>query len=145
MDAPRAGGLGQAVVGVIEVVGEVFLPPADEGGRHRLGADVHELPLVQLVIRQLHVPPVQSVQDLLGPGHQEPDQGTPFVGNGPEDDLRGGALQQHRLAPGPEAPHPVEFGPGVVEGRDAQEHVVVADAVVLGLHFRGLGEAQMLM
>ena len=35
----------------------------------------------------------------------------------------------------------MELGAGVVQGRDAQEHVIVLDVVVLLLHLRRLGEA----
>ena len=60
VDAARAGGLGQAVVGVVLVVGEVLQPVLDEGGGHRLGADVHQPPLGQLKIFDFQVAPVQG-------------------------------------------------------------------------------------
>ena len=145
VDTARASGLGQAVVGVVLVVGEILLPAADERGGHGLGADVHQLPLVQLVVGQLDVAPVQSVQNILRPGHQQPDDGTLLVGNGLENDLRGGPLQQHGLAPGKQAAHPVELCAGVVQGRDAEEGIVMLDVMVLLLHLRGLGQAAVLM
>ena len=39
----------------------------------------------------------------------------------------------------------MKLGAGVVQGRDAQEHVVVVDAVVLLLHLRCLGQAPVLV
>ena len=42
VDTARAGGLGQAIVGVILMVGEILPPPPDQGGRDWLGANVHQ-------------------------------------------------------------------------------------------------------
>lgn len=78
-------------------------------------------------------------------GTSQPNQSTLLVRDRLEDDLRGGPLQQDGLAAGKEAAHPVELGPGMVQGRDAQEDIVVADLVVLLLHFGGLGQAAVLM
>ena len=58
MDTARAGGLGQAIIGIVLVVGKVAHPVFDEGGRDWLGANVHEPPLGQMVVLQLQVPSV---------------------------------------------------------------------------------------
>ena len=50
MDAAGADGLGKAVVGIVLVVGENLHPPVDQTGRHGLGADVHQPPLVQAAL-----------------------------------------------------------------------------------------------
>ena len=88
---------------------------------------------------------LQGVQNVLRPGHQQPDDGTLLVRDGLEDDLRRGPLEQHGLAPGKETAHPVHLGACVVQGRDAEEGVIVLDVVVLLLHLRGLGQAAVLM
>ena len=72
VDTARAGGLGQAIVGIILMVGEILPPPPDQGGRDWLGANVHQTPLVQLVVRQLNLSPVQRVQNVLRPRNQKP-------------------------------------------------------------------------
>ena len=144
VDAARAGGLGQAVVGVVLVVGEIAHPVLDEGGGHRLGADVHQPPLGQLIVLQLQIPPVQGGQDVLAPGHQQPHDGAPLGGDGLEDGLGGVPLQQNRLASGEQRAEPVHFRAGVVQGRDAEKHIVVGGGVVDGLHPGGLGQGVVL-
>ena len=144
VDAARAGGLGQAVVGVVLVVGEVAHPVLDEGGGHRLGADVHQPPLGQLVVLQLQVTPVQGGQNVLAPGHQQPHDGAALLGDGVEDGLGGVALEQDGLAAGEQGAEPVHLGAGVVQGRDAQEHVLVGGLVVDGLHPGGLEQGLVL-
>ena len=72
MDAAGSERFGQAVVGVILVIGEVIQPVFDHGRRNRLRADMHQAPLVQSVILFLNASVVQSIQDVLCPRHQQP-------------------------------------------------------------------------
>jgi len=134
VDAARADGLGQAVIGVVGVIGEILLPALYQAGRHRLGADVHQPPLVEIVVLKAHVPVLYRVQDVLCPGHQEPDDGDLLLGHGPQDPLRVDASEQHGLAPGQEAPEPVHLRPGMVERGDAQEIIISGLAMVVHLH-----------
>ena len=50
VNAPWTDRLTQPIIGVILMMGEIFLPAADERRRDRLGADVHQPPLVQSVV-----------------------------------------------------------------------------------------------
>ena len=134
VDAAGADGFAEAVIGVILVMGEIFHPPLDEHGRHRLGADVHEPPLIQLVVLQLHVPAVQSVQDVLGPGDQQPHDGALLLVHRLQDPLRADAAQEHRLAAGNEAAEPVHLGARMVQGGHAEEAVLPRLPVVGLLH-----------
>ena len=134
VDTARAGGLGQAVVGIVFVMGEILHPVLDKGGRDRLGADVHQPPLAELVVLQLQVAPVQRGQDILTPGHQQPHDGAPLLGDGIKDGLGAVALQQDSLAAGKQGTEPVHLGASVIERRDAQEHVLMGSLVVDGLH-----------
>ena len=102
---------------------------------------MHEAPLGQLVVLDLQVPPVQGGQDVLTPGHQQPHDGALLPGHRVKDGLGGVALQQHRPASGEQRAEPVHLGPRVVQGRDAQEHVLVLGLVVDGLHPGGLEQA----
>ena len=92
MDAAGPGRFGKAVVGVVLVVREPLLPAFNQGRGDRLGADVHQPPLGKLVILQPDFPTVDGVEDVLGPGNQQPDNGTFLLGDGVEDVLRLGAL-----------------------------------------------------
>ena len=144
MDAPRAGGFRQAVIGIVLMVGEVLQPVFDKGGRDRLGADVHQPPLGQMIVPNLQVAPVQGRQDVLGPGDQQPHDGALLLAGRLENGGGGVALKQHRPAAGEQGAEPVHLCPGVVQGRDAQKHVVVGGLVVDGLHPGGLHQGGVL-
>ena len=143
--AARARGLGQAVVGVVLVMREDGLPLLDEALGNRLGADVHEAPLVELVILKLDGALLDGKEDVLGPRHKQPHDGAVLRADGVEDGLGGHATQEHALAAADEATQPVHCGTGVIERRDAQKHVVVGLPVVLLLHLRRLREALMVV
>ena len=145
MHRAGADGFGQAVVGVVFVIGEDLLPALDQALGHGLGADVHQPPLGKPVIGQIHLAAFDGVQDILGPGHQQPDDGAFFVGHRLQHVLGLGAFEQHRLAAYQEGAEPVHLGAGVVEGRDAQEDVVVGLAVMGLFHPAGMDEAFVVM
>ena len=140
VDAAGAGGLGQAVVGVVLLAGEDLEPVPDQALGHGLGADVHEAPLGQLVVGRVDLALLDGEQDVLRPGHEQPHDGAALVRHGAQDRLGGHAAQQDRAAANQEAAEPVHEGSRVVERRDAQEHVVVGLRVVVLLHLRGLRE-----
>ena len=140
MDAARAGGLGQAVVGVVFMVGEIVQPMLDERGGHGLGTDVHEPPLGQLIVFQLQLSPVQGRQNVLCPGHQQPHDGTVLLRGRVNHRPGRVALEQHRLASGEQRAEPVHFRARVVQGRNAQKHIVMGGLVVGGLHAGGLAQ-----
>ena len=125
-------------------MGEIAHPVLDEGGGHRLGADVHQPPLGQAVVLQLQLTTVQGGQNVLAPGHQQPDDGAALVGDGIEDGLGGVALEQDGPAAGEQGAEPVHLGAGVVQGRDAEEYVLVTGLVVDGLHPSGLEQGLVL-
>ncbi len=122
-------------------MGEHLQPALDEGGGHGLGTDVHQPPLGKLIIFQLHIPALDGVQHVLGPGHQQPYDGAFFIAGSFQHPFRLGALEQHRLAAHHEAAEPVHLGTGMVQRRNAQEHIVVGLSVVGLLRFHGVGEA----
>ena len=136
VDATGADGLGEAVVGIIRLAGELFLPTLDQGGGDGLGADVHEPPLGEAVFVHIQVSAVNGVQDILRPGNQKPDDGGSFLGDGLEDPLGADAAEEDGLTAGHQGTEPVHFGAGVVEGGDTEEDVV-AGLTVVGL--LGLG------
>ena len=55
MNTAGAYGLGESVVGVVAVVGEVFFPPFNKARRHGLCAYVHKPPLTQIVVVKVYV------------------------------------------------------------------------------------------
>ena len=101
---------------------------------------MHQAPLGQLIVLQLQIPPVQSGQNILAPGHQQPYDGAFLSGHRLEDGLGGVPLQQDGPAAGEQGAEPVHLGPGVIEGRDAQEHVIVLGLMVDRLHAGGVEE-----
>ena len=141
VDAARAHGLREAVVGVVLLVGEDRKPALDQALGHGLGADVHEAPLVEAVVGQVHAALLDGDEDVLGPGHEQPHDGAALVRDGLQDSLWRDAAQKHTAAAGQKAAHPVHAGARVVERRDAEKYVVGGLAVVGLLHLGGLGEA----
>ena len=141
MHAAGAHRLREAVVGVVVVVREDRAPALDEARGDRLRPDVHEAPLVEVVVLQPHRPLLDGHEDVLRPRHEQPHDGAPLAGRGLEHGLGRDAAQQHAAPAHEQASHPVHAGARVVERRDAQEHVVVGLAVVALLHLGGLREA----
>ena len=141
--AAGAGALGEAVVGIVFVMREHLLPSADEALGHGLRADVHEAPLVELVVGQVDLAALDGGEDVLRPGHEQPHVGAALAADRLEDGLGRHAAQQHRASAGVERAHPVELRARVVERRDAEEHVVVNGLVVARLHLGGLRKREM--
>jgi len=112
----------------------------DERRRHGLRADVHEPPLVEQIVAEVDAPGVHGVEQILRPGHEQPDNRAFFLGHGPENPLGLHAAQQHGLAAGDEAAEPVHLRARMVEGRNAEEHVVARLAVVFLLRDAGGGQ-----
>ena len=137
----RSDGFAEAVVGVVVVLREDGLPALDEAGRDRLRADVHQTPLVELVVLQLDVAAVDGVQDVLRPRHEQPDDRAVFLGDRADDPFGLDAAQEHGLAADQEAAEPVHLRAGVVQRRDAEERVFAGLPVVLLLHDAGVHEA----
>ena len=145
MHAARADRFGEAVVGVVLMVGKALQPAVHEAGRHRLRADVHQPPLVQLVVLQLEIAPVDRVEDVLHPGDEQPHDGDLLVGDGPDDPFRFGATQEDALAAGQQAAEPVHLAARVIEGGDAHEVVFTVLPVMRLLHDGGRHDAAMVV
>ena len=96
--AARAGRLGKTVVGVVLMLGEVFLPVTDQRRRYGLCADVHESPLIELIIGKLDFSAVKGIKDILSPRYQKPYDGALLVGNSLQDDVRFCALEKNCFA-----------------------------------------------
>ena len=130
-------GFGEAVVGVVLVVGEVAEPAADEAGRNRLGTDVHEAPLVQIVVGKVDAAGVHSVEQVLRPRNEKPHDGALFLGHGAQYPFGLHTTQEHGLGAGDQRTEPVHLGAGMVERRDAEEDVVLGLGVVIGFGVAG--------
>ena len=140
--APTSRRFGKPVVRVVVVVREHGLPALDERRRHGLRADVHEPPLVKGVVGELHVAALDGVQDVLRPRYEQPHDRTLLLAHGAEDPFRLHALEQDGLAAHEEAAEPVHLRARVVQGRNAEEHIVLRLAVVGLLHLAGMHEAE---
>ena len=145
MDTAGTGGFGKAIVGVVFMVGEIGQPALNQGRRHRLRANMHESPLGGFIVGELEVTPIQRVQQVLGPGHQQPDNGAFLLRHSLQNRFGRSALQQHRLGAGNQRAKPVHFGPGMVQRWDQQETVVTAGLVMLLLHPGRLHQAFVVM
>ena len=144
MDAARTRGFGKAVIRIIIMVREIFHPVLDQAGRNRLGTDMHEPPLAQLIFIHFQAAVVQSRQNVLSPGHKQPDDGTLLLGNRAEDRFRRVSFEKHAPAARIEGAEPVHRGTGVVERRNAQEAVILGRFVVDLFHLRRLRKRLML-
>ena len=138
-------GLAESVVGVVIVLGEYGLPTLDQTGRHGLRADVHETPGREIIVREVDVPAVDAVQNILCPRHQEPNDGASLLGGGAHDQLRCGAFQQYRAGASHQAAEPVHFRARVIERRNAEKYVVLGLTVMLLLHGGGVGKTAMIV
>ena len=145
MHAAGAGRFRQSIVGVIKMVREIILPVADQGRWNRLCADVHQPPLIQPVIAEPDVSPVERIQDILRPRNQQPYDGALLVGDSFQDNIRLCPFQKHCSAAGPEGSHPVKLGAGMIQRRDTQKAVILSGAMVHRLHLGRLIQRQMLM
>ena len=145
MYAAGSDGLGKAVVGIILMIREVILPVFDQTLGNRLGTDVHQPPLIQLVILQLQLAVIDGQKKILCPRNQQPYDGAFLLGHGLQDEFRARSFQEDSLAAGEKTSEPVHLGAGVIEGRDAQEHVVPVLAVMSLFHFAGVRQGTMLM
>ena len=85
MDGARADGFAEAVVRVVVVMREDCLPAFDEAGRHGLGTDVHEPPLVELVVGQFDFAAVDGIENILRPWNEQPDDRALLFGDGADD------------------------------------------------------------
>ena len=114
MDTAGADGFGKTVVGVVLVMGEDLPPPSHQAGRNGLRADVHQTPLIQIIVIQVHLAGLDGVQQILCPGHQQPDDGALFLCDRAEDPLGLHATEEHRLGARQQGAEPVHLGAGVV-------------------------------
>ncbi len=137
MDAARPGGLGEAVIGVVFVVRKNLGPFPHQAGRNGLSADVHQPPLVQLEFRKVDLPRFHRQQDVVGPGHQQPDHRGALLGDRLQNPTGLGSFQNHRFSADDEIAEPVHFRAGVVERRNAKKIVFVGLVVVAVFHVAG--------
>ena len=143
MHAAGAGRFGEAVVCVVLMLREIILPVPDQGGRNRLGADMHQPPLIQFIVGNLQLAPVEGIQDILRPRNQQPHDRALLIGDCFQDDIRLCPFQEHSLAAGPQRTHPVELRSGVIERRNAEEAVASPCVVMNRLHLSRLIQTQM--
>ena len=78
MNTAGSDGFGQTVVRIVLVFWEYLFPLFDETSRNRLGTDVHEPPLVQLIIGKVHLATLYRLKNILGPRNEQPDYRTLF-------------------------------------------------------------------
>ncbi len=132
MHAPGSHGFGESVVGIVLMMWEVFQPASHQAWGDGLGPDVHETQLTQLVVLQLDVASVESIEDVLHPRNQQPDDRDLLVGDGLKYPFRFGASQEHPSTAREQATEVVHLAARVVERRDAQE-VVITVLPMMGL------------
>ena len=85
MDGAWADGFAEAVVCIVVMMWEDLLPTFDKTGRHRLRANVHEPPLIKLVIGKDDFAAVDGVENVLRPWDEQPDDRALLFGNGADD------------------------------------------------------------
>ena len=92
MHTTGSDGLGKPVVGIVLLIGKIGEPALDQTLRHRLGTDMHQPQLIQLVVLQVQLSAVQRKEQVLGPGHQQPKNGTLLFGSGFQNVFRFGSF-----------------------------------------------------
>ena len=95
----------------------------DEGRWNRLCTDVHEPPLVKLVILRFKLAAIELQEDVLGPWDEKPDDGSTLFAHCFECPFRGDTLQDDCLAADDEAPEPVHLRTRVVKRGNEDKNV----------------------
>lgn len=90
---------------------EIFEPALDKARRHGLRADVHEPPLVEQVVVKIDAAGLDRVENVLRPGHEQPDDRAFFLRDGPQDPFRLHARSKTALLPEIELPNQCIFAP----------------------------------
>ena len=103
----------------------MLFPPLDQARRNGLCSDMHQSPLGKFILRDIDLAAVDRVEDVLCPRHQKPYDRRLLTGNRLKDPLGLHAAQQHGLAAYEKASEPVHLRAGVIQRRDAEEHIVV--------------------
>jgi hypothetical protein len=130
MDASGSGTFGQTIIGIILVMGENFFPFLNQTGRDGLGANVHQTPLIQMVIFELNFSALDRKKDIQRPGNQKPDYGYLFFGNGLHDPLGFDSFKDNAPGAYNEIAEPVHLGSGVIQGRNTKEIIPVGLTVM---------------
>ena len=138
-------GFGKTVVGIVLLVGENFQPTADQRLRNGLCPDVHQSPAGEVILGQIDFSPLDGVENVLGPGHQKPDDGALFRVGGLKNGFRPGALQNYGLRAGNQTSEPVHLCPRVIEGRNAKETVVLGLLMMVLFHAAGVDQTLVIM
>ena len=141
MYAAGTYGLAETVVCVVQMIREIFFPPCYKAWGNRLRADVHKSPPVGLIVRKLYLSAFNSVQNVLCPGYQQPHDSTFLRGHRVQNSLGLNSAQEHGFASRKERAEPVHFGSRMVQGRNAQEDVVLGLTVVVLLNAGGVHKA----
>ena len=89
----------------------------------------------------MHGAVVQSFQNIQRPRHQQPDNGTFFLGDSLQNGLRIYALEQNRAAAGQQTAEPVHLCTSVIERRNTQENVLFRLVMVILLHLARMHQA----
>ena len=101
---------------------------------------MHQAPLVKLIVLEFDRAVVDRVEDVLGPGYKEPDNGAVFFGNSIKNDFRCGASEEDGTAAGDQGTEPVHLCACVVQRRDAEEGIILLLAVMALFHDRCVGD-----
>ena len=91
---------------------------------------MHQSPLIQAIIFELHIPALDRKEDIEGPGNQQPYHRGLFLGNGFHDPLGLNALENDASGADNKISKPVHFGAGVIQRRQAKEVVPMGLFVV---------------
>ncbi len=102
---------------------------------------MHQPPLAEGILLQLHLAAFNRVEDVLGPGDQQPDDGDLLLGNRLQYPPGLDPAQQHRPAAREQTAEPVHLGAGMVQRRNAEEIVAPRLAVMMLLGHARRGQA----
>ena len=134
VDTSGSSGFAQPVVRIIVVMGKDLLPVFYQSGWNRLCTDMHQSPLVQMVLFQVDIPVFNGNQNILGPWHQQPYDGDLFLRHGFKYPLGLDTFQNYRPGANDQIPKPVHFGTCVIKGGNTKKIVRVGLVVVTVFH-----------
>ncbi len=97
---------------------EILFPMFDQAWRNRLGADVHQPPLVELIHVKLDLAVIQSQKKILCPGNQKPYDRTFLLRYGTKNELRICPFKEYGFAARQEASEPMHLGAGMIKRRN---------------------------
>ena len=127
------------------MVWKVFFPVFNKLFWNRLSTNVHKTPLIKMEIFFFKVSTVKTVQNILSPRYQQPDDCTKLIRNGFKYSFRLCSTQQYSLASRNKGTEPVHFCSSMIKRRNTKENIIFFLAVMLLFYSSRMHKGTMLV